>query len=185
MDFFADNMVKHIIGEIIENKGELSYDELIWFQMTKCMFRKHNAKGVLELVHGAMEEVADDQWFENKYPKELFEEKFVDIEVPNNPRKVGYHKKKKFTPNPNADQRGYFRRVIDNKIKITQVAEKYGIIIKKGKAICPFHADTDPSLSFSDDKNVFNCFGCDASGDIVKFVQMMEVKKEDEKKREQ
>lgn len=35
--------------------------------------------------------------------------------------------------------------------------------------ICPFHVDKDPSLSFDNQKNVFNCFGCGAKGDIVEF----------------
>lgn len=41
-----------------------------------------------------------------------------------------------------------------------------------GKCVCPFHDDTDPSLSISitNDKLVWHCFGCGASGDVFNFV---------------
>ncbi len=63
---------------------------------------------------------------------------------------------------------------IKGKITIGKVAEKYGLKVKKNMTICPFHKDTVPSLSLSDEKNVFNCFGCKAKGDIITFIRMME-----------
>lgn len=36
-------------------------------------------------------------------------------------------------------------------------------------ACCPFHADDTPSLSISDSRARFHCFGCGASGDIFEF----------------
>ena len=74
----------------------------------------------------------------------------------------------------NPGSKGKFRKLIDSKIKITDVAKKYGLEVKKNKCLCPFHADGDPSLSFNDEKNVFNCFGCGAKGDIIEFVRRME-----------
>jgi len=35
---------------------------------------------------------------------------------------------------------------------------------------CPFHDDATPSLKISTDKNVFNCFGCGASGTVIDWV---------------
>lgn len=64
--------------------------------------------------------------------------------------------------------------------KITENADIVAIIgehiklEKKGsdyKGICPFHNDTNPSLSVSPSKNVFKCFSCGASGNAVGFVQ--------------
>ena len=36
-------------------------------------------------------------------------------------------------------------------------------------AVCPFHEDHDPSLSIDDKEGLFNCFGCNAAGDIYEF----------------
>ena len=63
---------------------------------------------------------------------------------------------------------------IKGKITISKVARKYGLKVKQNMVICPFHKDTAPSLSLSDEKNVFNCFGCSAKGDIITFIKMME-----------
>lgn len=39
--------------------------------------------------------------------------------------------------------------------------------------VCPFHGDTDPSFSISPDKNpyVYYCFGCQASSNVLGFIQ--------------
>jgi len=36
--------------------------------------------------------------------------------------------------------------------------------------LCPFHAEATPSFRVNDTKGVFHCFGCSASGDVIKFV---------------
>lgn len=41
------------------------------------------------------------------------------------------------------------------------------------KAICPFHLDTDPSLSINRETGQHYCFGCKASGDIFTFYAKM------------
>ena len=78
-------------------------------------------------------------------------------------------------------QKGVLRRIIDKKLQITKVAQKYGLKVKGTKAVCPFHTDKDPSLSFNDDMNVFYCFGCGKSGDIIEFIRSMEELKNDNK----
>ena len=40
--------------------------------------------------------------------------------------------------------------------------------IKKGKALCPFHDDRDPSFSVKGNRG--HCFGCGWRGDVVDFV---------------
>ena len=72
-----------------------------------------------------------------------------------------------------------FSVAIAKELKITDVAKKFGLKVKGRKCVCPFHDDKDPSLTFSDKKGWFNCFGCGTSGDIVTFYQKMrELKKE-------
>lgn len=40
-----------------------------------------------------------------------------------------------------------------------------------GMAICPFHPDTNPSLSVDVDRGLYHCFGCEAGGDLIDFVE--------------
>ena len=39
------------------------------------------------------------------------------------------------------------------------------------KALCPFHDDTKPSLKCNVERNIFNCYPCGASGNILDFVK--------------
>lgn len=59
---------------------------------------------------------------------------------------------------------------------ILQIAEHYGVqIYPNGTAKCPFHDDKNPSLSFTPvHKGLFYCFGCDAKGDAISFIQFKE-----------
>lgn len=51
-----------------------------------------------------------------------------------------------------------------------------GVELKKnGKGYrgkCPFHEDNDPSLSVNPEQNLWNCFGCDAGGDAIRFIEL-------------
>ena len=57
---------------------------------------------------------------------------------------------------------------------------KYINVTRKGNgywAVCPFHNDSSPSLSISDDKGIWKCFSCSnpeakKGGDVFKFVQL-------------
>ena len=42
------------------------------------------------------------------------------------------------------------------------------------KIICPFHADHKPSCGVNLEKQVYNCFACDAGGNALDFVAQME-----------
>jgi DNA primase len=39
-------------------------------------------------------------------------------------------------------------------------------------SICPFHNDTDPSFSVTPSNNLFYCFGCKKSGNILDFIML-------------
>ena len=55
-------------------------------------------------------------------------------------------------------------------LPIEGVAERLGLQVKMHKALCPFHADNHPSLSFSVRRNTFRCFVCGASGNTIDLV---------------
>lgn len=62
---------------------------------------------------------------------------------------------------------------IRNSASITEVIGHYIPLIKKGKgytALCPFHDDHDPSLSISDEKQIYKCFVCGNGGNVFNFV---------------
>ena len=39
------------------------------------------------------------------------------------------------------------------------------------KGICPFHNEKTSSFIVSEQKQIFTCFGCGATGDVISFVQ--------------
>jgi DNA primase len=41
----------------------------------------------------------------------------------------------------------------------------------QAKAKCPFHNDIAPSLSLNLQSGLWNCFGCQAGGDVFNFIQ--------------
>ena len=43
----------------------------------------------------------------------------------------------------------------------------------KGMALCPFHGEKTASMSFTDEENLFHCFGCREGGDIFKYIQLI------------
>ena len=58
---------------------------------------------------------------------------------------------------------------IKARLYLPEVAKFYGMEIdNKNKAICPFHDDHHPSLSFKNNK--FKCFVCQTGGTVIDFV---------------
>ena len=39
------------------------------------------------------------------------------------------------------------------------------------KGVCPFHNEKTPSFVVSETKQIYTCFGCGASGDLINFVE--------------
>lgn len=66
--------------------------------------------------------------------------------------------------------------VIDH-ADIVQIISSYLDVQKKGRsyvAICPFHNDSNPSLSISPERKLFKCFVCGTGGSAIRFVQLYE-----------
>ena len=63
---------------------------------------------------------------------------------------------------------------IRQSVDIVDVIGQYLPLQKKGRnymAICPFHDDTHPSMSVSQDKQIFMCFVCHTGGNVFTFLQ--------------
>ena len=61
---------------------------------------------------------------------------------------------------------------------LVALVQAKGITLKKsGKShmgLCPFHADKNPSLSINIQKNLWQCFGCGAAGDAIRFIELFD-----------
>lgn len=60
---------------------------------------------------------------------------------------------------------------------IIDYVSQYVTLKKSGKdysGLCPFHNEKTPSFHVSQDKQLFHCFGCGASGNLVQFVMRTE-----------
>ena len=63
---------------------------------------------------------------------------------------------------------------IREKINIIEVINEYVPLSKKGRnyyCICPFHKDDSPSMSISEEKQIYICFVCGATGNVFTFVK--------------
>ena len=58
---------------------------------------------------------------------------------------------------------------------IVEVVSDYVTLKKAGQnysGLCPFHSEKTPSFSVNEEKGVFYCFGCQAGGDVFKFLML-------------
>lgn len=44
------------------------------------------------------------------------------------------------------------------------------------KGLCPFHAERSPSFNVNSAKQIFHCFGCGKSGDVIRFLMEIEAR---------
>lgn len=68
---------------------------------------------------------------------------------------------------------------IRNKTDIVDIIGERIPLTAKGKnffGVCPFHEDTNPSMSVSREKQIFRCFSCGASGNVFSFLMDYEHK---------
>jgi|GEM_PF-3754502 len=77
------------------------------------------------------------------------------------------------------DDKRFQQFVVDVKSAsdIVGTISNYVSVKKSGKnfqANCPFHLEKTPSFSINPEKQFFYCFGCQAGGDVIKFVSLIE-----------
>ncbi|MEJ5230425.1 MAG: CHC2 zinc finger domain-containing protein, partial [Pseudothermotoga sp.] len=66
---------------------------------------------------------------------------------------------------------------IKREVDIVQVISQYVSLQKVGssyRGLCPFHSEKTPSFHVNPTLKLYHCFGCGASGDVIKFVQEIE-----------
>ena len=62
---------------------------------------------------------------------------------------------------------------IKNNLDIVEVISKDVVLKKTGRNFqgrCPFHNEKTPSFVVSPEKQLFKCFGCGESGDVISFI---------------
>jgi hypothetical protein len=67
---------------------------------------------------------------------------------------------------------------MNSRPNIVEVAKSRGMELRKVgreyKGRCCFHEDKNPSFSASEEKGLFHCFGCGASGDVFDFIMKLD-----------
>ena len=66
---------------------------------------------------------------------------------------------------------------IRSKVDIVDIIGERIPLVAKGKnffGVCPFHDDTNPSMSVSRDKQIYTCFSCHATGNVFTFLMNYE-----------
>jgi len=72
-----------------------------------------------------------------------------------------------------------FAEHLKSQIDIVDVVGQYVRLKRQGAGpryvgLCPFHSEKTPSFGVHSALQYYKCFGCDAAGDVFKFVQQME-----------
>lgn len=66
---------------------------------------------------------------------------------------------------------------VRDRVSIVQVISEYVPLTKRGQnhtGLCPFHSEKTPSFTVSEEKKIYYCFGCNATGNAITFVMKKE-----------
>ncbi len=66
---------------------------------------------------------------------------------------------------------------IRSSVNIVDIVSSYIPLTKRGKnyfGVCPFHPDSDPSFCVSEQKQIYTCFSCKATGNVFQFIMNYE-----------
>lgn len=156
-EIYGDPLIYAVVNSTIKALNEFQpkeYSEVLGNEFIRIARQLIYYKGLdftLNLLQEAIAQASDEFYENNTLPP-------MDY----------YFKKKK-----QHEKKDYGKSIIE-------IAEKYGLEIKKNKCVCPFHADSSPSLTFYPKTNSFYCFGCGVGGDIITFIQKIEALNEKE-----
>lgn len=72
-----------------------------------------------------------------------------------------------------------FAEQLKSQLNIVDVVSHYVPLKRQGAGaryvgLCPFHSEKTPSFGVNSTLQYYKCFGCDAAGDVFKFVQQIE-----------
>jgi DNA primase len=72
-----------------------------------------------------------------------------------------------------------FSEQLKSQLDIVDVIQQYVRLKRQGSGaryvgLCPFHSEKTPSFGVNSTHQYYKCFGCDAAGDVFKFVQEIE-----------
>ena len=63
-------------------------------------------------------------------------------------------------------------------VDLAALVKAKGVKLRKnGKSyfgLCPFHGDKNPSFSVNPTNNLWQCFGCGAGGDVIRFIELFD-----------
>jgi DNA primase len=62
---------------------------------------------------------------------------------------------------------------VRDRASIVQVVNEYVPLTKRGHnhvGLCPFHSEKTPSFTVNEEKKIFYCFGCNATGNVITFL---------------
>ncbi len=60
-----------------------------------------------------------------------------------------------------------FVAVASEHLQLSRVGNRF-------KGLCPFHSEKSPSFTINPEKGLYYCFGCQAKGDVIRFVMELE-----------
>ncbi len=66
---------------------------------------------------------------------------------------------------------------VRDRASIVQVISDYMPLNKRGAnylGLCPFHSEKTPSFSVNEEKSIYYCFGCNATGNVITFLMNKE-----------
>jgi len=66
---------------------------------------------------------------------------------------------------------------VRDRASIVQVISDYVPLQKRGAnylGLCPFHSEKTPSFSVNEEKSIYYCFGCNATGNVITFLMNRE-----------
>lgn len=66
---------------------------------------------------------------------------------------------------------------VRNDNDIVDIVEEYVTLKKRGRnyvGLCPFHNENTPSFNVNKEMQIFRCFGCGKSGNVISFIREME-----------